>query len=254
MKTNGYTLSRQWFDWSFENPDKATSNHCALYMWLVEINNRLGWVDKFQITSTECMQGMCCKSYKTYKKCLDDLIEWGFVLVVLSSKNQYQCNIIALVKNTKANTKALTKAMLKHLPKQVQSIDQSTSHIHKPINHKPETINLKREAFKPPSENDCFNYLGQYVTEKRLDWSDEKINQVASRFFNYYETVDWFRGKVKIKNWHSAMRNWVGNNDKFENSNTNKNGKQSTREARQTELERFRAEQFAVIARANTPT
>jgi len=254
MKTNGYTLSRQWFDWSFENPDKATSNHCALYMWLVEINNRLGWVDKFQITSTECMQGMCCKSYKTYKKCLDDLIEWGFVLVVLSSKNQYQCNIIALVKNTKANTKALTKAMLKHLPKQVQSIDQSTSHIHKPTNHKPETINLKREAFKPPSENDCFNYLGQYVTEKRLDWSDEKINQVASRFFNYYETVDWFRGKVKIKNWHSALRNWVANNPKFENSNTNQNAKQSTREIRQTELERFKAEQFAIFTRANTPT
>ena len=251
MKTNGYALSRQWFDWSFENPDKATSNHCALYMWLVEINNRLGWVDKFQITSTECMQGMCCKSYKTYKKCLDDLIQWGFVLVVLSSKNQYQCNIIALVKNTKANTKALTKAMLKHLPTQVQSIDQSTSHIHKPTNHKPQTSNLKREVFTPPSENEVYNFMSLEVNSKRLEWSDEKINSEAAKFFNYYESKGWLVGSVKMKSWQASARKWMQKSSTFENQNTINNGKQSVREARQTELERFKAEQLAILARGN---
>lgn len=150
-KNNGYDLSRRWFDFAFENTAKVTSGHTALFMWLCEINNRLGWVAEFQITAGECMAGMSCKSYKTYKKALDDLILFGFVKMVKQSVNQYQCNIIGLVNNTEASTKALDKALLrhlpKHLPKQVHSTYQSTSHIHKqetrnqePLNQKPETI------------------------------------------------------------------------------------------------------------------
>ena len=69
------------------------------------------------------MNGVNIQSYKTYKKHFDDLVENGFVKIVQESKNQYKCNVIALVKNTKASPK--------HLPKQVQSTYQSTSHNHK---------------------------------------------------------------------------------------------------------------------------
>ncbi len=36
------------------------------------------------------MQGMGCKSYNTYKKCFDQLVEWGFVKVVKKAVNQHQ--------------------------------------------------------------------------------------------------------------------------------------------------------------------
>lgn len=220
---NGYELSRQWFDWSFENPDKATANHCALYMWLIEINNRLGWVDKFQITSTECMQGMCCKSYKTYKKCFDDLVEWNFVTITTQSKNQYQCNIIALVKNTKAHTKALTKALLKHLPKQVQSTDQSTdqstSHIHKPINQQTN----KPQTYIRPTLDEVYNYMGEQVAKKMLNWDDHKLNLESEKFFNHYESNGWIQnGNKPIKKWQAAVINWILNTSKFENNKSQK--------------------------------
>ena len=138
MANNGYFYSRRWFDFVWENPSMATASHSALFWWLIEINNRLGWTKEFQITGRECMNGMCCKSYNTYKKCLDDLIVWGFVKLIKKSTNQYQCNIIALSNFDKAQYKALDKALMNHLTKQSESTVQSTDSILKPqtTNHK----------------------------------------------------------------------------------------------------------------------
>jgi len=137
---SGYELSRQWFDFQFENSSKVTPSHGMLYLFLCEINNRMGWCQEFQITAKECMQGMSCHSYNTYKKCLDDLIDFGFIKLVRKSSNQWQTNIIALSKNDKALYKALDKALIKHSTNQSESTIQSTGDI-----LKPKTINLKQE-------------------------------------------------------------------------------------------------------------
>ena len=119
-----------------------------------------------------------------------------------------------------------------------------------------EIENKKRESkkFVIPTENEVYNFMSMEVNSKRLNWADEKITAEATKFCNFYESKGWIVGKVKMKSWNASARNWMQNNPTFENQNTNQNAKQSTREARQTELERFRAEQFAVIARANSPT
>ena len=44
---NGYELSRSWFDFCFENPEKISPNHTALYFFCIEHCNRLGWKNKF---------------------------------------------------------------------------------------------------------------------------------------------------------------------------------------------------------------
>ncbi len=54
----------------FNNPEKANPNLAALYLFLVDLNNRLGWKEKFTITSKECMEATGMKSYNTYKKLL----------------------------------------------------------------------------------------------------------------------------------------------------------------------------------------
>jgi len=117
---NSYALTRAWFDFLLDNPEKVTASHGMLYLWLVEINNRCGWREKFQITARECMDGMACKSRTTYTKCLQDLIDWGFVTVVLKSTNQWQCNVVCLSKKcttTSASTSTTTGQPL------VQSLD-----------------------------------------------------------------------------------------------------------------------------------
>ena len=120
-----YSLSRNYWDYSFENPDKLKPNHAAIYFFAIEHCNRLGWKDKFGLPTTMVMEAVGIKNYKTYHSALLDLVEIGFIKLVEKSKNQYSANVIALVNFTKANTKALGKALskhdTKHIPKQVQS-------------------------------------------------------------------------------------------------------------------------------------
>jgi hypothetical protein len=121
-----YSLTRNFWDYSFENPDKLKPNHAAIYFFAIEHCNRLGWKEKFGLPTTMVMEAVGIKNYKTYHSALLDLIDIGLIDLIEKSKNQYSSNVIALVNFTKANTKALDKALLKHLPKhipkQVQSI------------------------------------------------------------------------------------------------------------------------------------
>lgn len=124
-----YSLSRQWFDWSFENPELIKPSHTALYFFCIEHCNRLGWKDKFGLPTTMAKDAIGIKSYHTYIDTLNDLINWGFIKLIQKSTNQYSCNIIALSNNAKAHSKALDKALIKHMSKQSQSTVQSIDSI-----------------------------------------------------------------------------------------------------------------------------
>lgn len=149
---------RNWFNWCFDNPDIINPNHTALYMFCIEHNNRMGWKTKYGLPTTMAMEAIGIKSYNTYKKTFDDLIKFGFIKLIESSKNQYSSNIIALSIFDKALDKALDKAAAKHSTKQLQSTIQSTGEsndsidIHNTIIPKteiPNTEYIKPETKKP---------------------------------------------------------------------------------------------------------
>jgi len=131
---NHYSLSRAFFDFAFENPEKIKPNHIALYFFAIEHCNRLGWKSKFGLPSSMTMEAIGIKSYNTYINTLNDLISFGFILLIEKSKNQYSSNIIALSKFNKANDKALDNALIKHSTKHLQSTIQSTDTIDKQDN------------------------------------------------------------------------------------------------------------------------
>ena len=141
-----YELSRNWFDWCFENPEKISPNHSALYFFCIEHCNRLGWKQKFGLPTTMAKEAIGIKSYNTYSKTLTDLVNWGFINMIEFSKNQYSANIIALSKNDKALNKALDKALIKHTSKQSESTSESIDSIDKQINNI--TINNKELYFE----------------------------------------------------------------------------------------------------------
>jgi hypothetical protein len=146
---NGYELSRYWFDWAFENPDLISPNDTALYLWLIEKNNRCGWSEKFSVTASESMGACGFKTYPPYKKSFDRLIEFGFVVMVKKSINQHQSNVVALSKNNKAIAKALDKASLNQSTKHIEGNSKSTFDIN------------KQETIKQTTENkETIDYAG----------------------------------------------------------------------------------------------
>lgn len=123
---NIYELSRAWFDWSFENPDLITTSHTAIYFFAIEHCNRLGWKEKFGFPTSMAMEALGIKKHQTYIKYFNDLCEWGALLLVQKSANQYSANIISVQKMVTKNGKALDKALVKHGAKQTETNGQST--------------------------------------------------------------------------------------------------------------------------------
>ena len=148
---NGYELSRNWFDFCFENPEKVKPNHTALFFFAVEHCNRLGWKEKFGFPTEMAKDAIGIKNYRTYINTLNDLIDFGFIEMIEKSKNQYSANIIAIVKNTKAPTKALDKALSKHSQKQGTKHSQSTVSINKQETSNKEQITIFKEKWSNTS-------------------------------------------------------------------------------------------------------
>lgn len=119
---SSFKMLRNFFNWSYENPEIINPNITSIYVFILDHHSRLGFKEKFGLPTTMTMEAVGIHNYKTYKKAIDILVEYGFIEVVEWSKNQYSSNVVALVKNTKAHTKALSKASTKHSTKHVESI------------------------------------------------------------------------------------------------------------------------------------
>jgi len=169
---NSYELSRKWFNYCFENPEKIKPNHSALYFFAIEHCNRLGWKDKFGFPSQMVMEALGIRNWKTYSKTLYDLQDFGFINIIEKSKNQYSSNIIALVKNTKAHTKALDKALSKHVPKQGTKQGQSIVSIIKQYNK--EQLNYIKGVIE--EELIKFKHIKNTYSKKQFlkDWNDTR--------------------------------------------------------------------------------
>jgi 23S rRNA pseudoU1915 N3-methylase RlmH len=210
---NGYELSRNWFDWCFENPEKINPNHSALYFFCIEHCNRLGWKEKFGLPTTMVMEAVGIKSYNTYIKTFNDLIHFGFIDLIEKSRNQHSSNIIALSKNDKALDKALDKATVKHVTKQhekqVKSTEQSNCSIDKLItsNQEPITNKLKKEkkGIVIPSISEFMEYYKNDLSLKfpNLDF------QVQTKYESWIEN-NWKDGYDKeIKNWKLKLNSAI---------------------------------------------
>ena len=206
-----YELSRQIFDWSFENPDLIKPIHIAIYFFAIEHCNRLGWKEKFGLPTSMVMEAIGVKSYKTYKVSFDELADWGFFKVVKKATNQYSAVIIALVKNTKAHTKALDKALIKHstkhTPNHCSITDNLNVSIDKQYNNKQynKEQGEKPKGFHPPTEIEVVEFFEEKGFAKDL----------AQKAFEYYNIADWKDSKGnKVKNWKQKMLSvWMKNNN-----------------------------------------
>jgi len=202
---NSYELSRKFVDFSFENPSKVKPNHYALYFFSIEHCNRLGWKKEFGLPTTMTMEAIGIRSYNTYSKTFNDLVDFGFFNLIERSTNQYSANIIGLSNFNKALDKALDKAFIKHGTKQSESTEQSIDSINKPINNKQETNiqTFTRDSFLVWFK-ECREYLGLKYNAKKLTFLEQ---QAFDNLKDY--SIDEF--KLAFKNF-SKSKYYLDNN------------------------------------------
>lgn len=208
-----FTLSRNFRSFCFDNPEKINPWHWAIFFFAIEHCNRLWWKEKFWFPSQMVMEAVWIRNWKTYKKYLDDLVEWGFIIMIEKSKNQYSSNIIAIVKNTKAPTKALDKALSKHSTKHCQSIasidiqdnkeqinkEQTKQELEKIINYWNETFNSRFE-YTENLENEYIKIRKKYnsddINKSLLKYIEvakpESYKQFRLVPFTFFKQSNWF--------------------------------------------------------------
>ena len=187
-----YELTRNFWDFCFENPDLVKPNEIALYFFILEHNNRLGWKIKFGLPTSMAMEATSIKSYNTYKASRERLVKWGFIIMVQESKNQYSSCIIAVSKIDKANNKALDKALTKHSIKHSESTVQSTIQITDSIDKQIYNItNIQEREESPPQIQRRFLLEIEEVEEYLLSEIEWKITRIATPLNLSIEKVDF---------------------------------------------------------------
>ena len=206
-KLTGYELSRQWFDFAFSNPELINPSHAAVYFCASEHQNRLGGKTKFGFPTTMVMEAVGIKSYNTYIKVFNDLVNWGFFELIEKSRNQYSANIIALSKNDKALGKALDKAFIKHASKQSESTDESISSIDKQINKEPiKPLINKEEDFIKSIHPFIETYGKEMLNDFFLYWSEKNDNGKKMRF--EYSKNQPFNISRRLVTWKKNQKNF----------------------------------------------
>lgn len=80
MRINGFTQIKAFYSWVFDNQElNIKPQHISLYLFLLNQNNRVNWVEWFKCPFDLAMYGSCISSKKTYYSCLNDLTEWKMI-------------------------------------------------------------------------------------------------------------------------------------------------------------------------------
>ena len=201
---NGYTLTRNWYNYKFEHPSKVRHVHSDLYFYIIDLWNRLGQKKEFGLPTMITMESVGIGSYNTYKKTLNDLIDFGFIKLIQESKNQHISKIIsisALSKNDKATDKALDKA---HTKADDKATDKPTDTIIEQRNKG--TIKQKNKGTKhaPKKNIPEFEEFKNYALEKK---EDVCLNALKLKHESWKEN-NWKNGNgKKIINWKSTLLN-----------------------------------------------
>lgn len=234
---NIYDLSRSFWNWAYDNPEKIHPTHAAIYFFAIEHSNRLGWKEKFGFPSQMTMDAVGISKHHTYQKYFNDLVDFGFFKLIQKSKNQYSSNIISLKSAMPKKGEALDKAWSKHAAerghslgcidiqlynKQIDNsiIDLIDTNIIKIANN----IGLVLKAIKD-SESGGENKVP--TEQEVIDYflANDYTKESAIKAFNFYNITMIETGKKVwrdsngnvVKNWKQKMRGvWFTEKNKIQ--------------------------------------
>lgn len=182
---NGYDLTRNWYNFKFENPDLCKHIHSDLYFYIVDLWNRFGQKDKFGLPTSMTMESLGIKSRNTYYSAIKDLQDWKFIKEISPSKNQNTSRVISICACVK-KLQALDQATIQAND---QAISQTLVHIDKQKNKETKEQQFILFWSKYPSKTGKKPAKEKFM--KLSDLDIEKILLTVGAFSTYKPFKDY---------------------------------------------------------------
>ena len=97
-KKTGYRLSKQLFQMVEASQDEIEPGHIALYFWICELNNRIGWDQPIiGLPTSIAMKMIGMRDRRFYSRILTELDSFGLIRIVKLSTNQYIATQVELL-------------------------------------------------------------------------------------------------------------------------------------------------------------
>jgi hypothetical protein len=203
---NGYNLSRWWFNFAFDKKE-AKVQHTAIFMWCIELNNRLGWKSEFGIPTQDTMEGLSIGNKATYINALRDLHDWGFIEIIKESKNQYQACVIKICSEKCCNENAtpLDSALIQHSTQHSNGIGSGTGVSTVPIDKQ---VNKQTKKQVNNNKQDFKNWTQKEFEQDILKNHGNHDHNMIREFRDYWIEMDG-NGKMLFqfkKTWQTKLR------------------------------------------------
>jgi hypothetical protein len=118
--------------------------------------------------------------------------------------------------------KAYSESRRNNRKKKEDMIDTSLSYVtHMETETETEDI-IKDEVLDKPIEEKTKRFVKPTIQQLETYMEEREMNNVANRFYDYYESNGWKVGKNSMKDWKAAVRNWEPNHKKIGAQSTNK--------------------------------
>lgn len=202
--------------------DKISGNACKIYLLIVRKTR--GWnkeADRLSYSQIQKSTGI--GSYATIDKALSELVKTGLIFVKSGnekSANEYRLNdcfaftetvkgiteneIGGITETVTAFTETVKGGITETVNTEIQYIKNTNNKYKSEYTHDEHTHensqNAKKTAFVKPSIDEVKTYF------TKINPSTE---QLAVKFFLFYEANGWVVGKTPMQNWQAAAQRWL---------------------------------------------
>ena len=206
MRINGFTQIKAFYSWTFSNQDKGVKpTHISLYLFLLNQNNRLNWVEWFKCPLDLGMNGSCISSKKTYYRCLKDLTDWGMI-GYKKGANNWKAPMIKLVVLKDTSTVPLDTT-------QVPPLDTTQQNPFNITNNK-ELLNIKAEwkdslcRIHKTNEKEINKHLEKFIN---INIANGEIDRTEKDFRGHF--INWL-ALQDVKKHIEVVPHWNENRNK----------------------------------------
>lgn len=206
-----------WF-YYVSNNKQVKPVHTTLMLYIMFKNARFKNKDSFYLPTENTMENTGIGSHNTYSKTLKDLIDWGWVIMIEKSTNQWTANVISvnidkikdintelggISKYEEADTIAYDTADIKASVEQVSEQEESTGDIDNSIN----SINKNNKNNNSANIFLKFDHLS--ITKSDHEKLIEEFGE--NSVLDIYNRIRNYNGNKKYKSLYLTANNWLRN-------------------------------------------